>query len=63
MSDEPKTGAEAVMRLSMEQNRLEARDRAVALSVAREMMERYFDPNSIKDVSDIRWQMERHLYT
>jgi hypothetical protein len=56
METEPKTATEMVM-LDMEERRIEARDRQVAMSVAREMVDRFFKPDEIEDMSDVRRQI------
>jgi hypothetical protein len=53
MSDEPKT-ATGMMMLDHEKMRIEARDRAVAISIGAEMTERYFQPAAILDMNDVR---------
>ena len=57
MTDAPKTGREAIVRLDMEGQRLEARDRALALSIGAEMTEKYFEPESVEDMRDVRRQI------
>ena len=58
MTDQPKT-ATAAMMLDMEGQRLERRDRAIAISVGREMVERYFKQDAIEGMGDVREQITR----
>jgi hypothetical protein len=53
MSDEPKTATEMMM-LDLEGQRLEMRDRQVAVAVARKVVEEHFDPGRIENLDDVR---------
>jgi hypothetical protein len=54
MVETPKTATEAMMRLDMETDRIGRRDRALAMSIASEMVEKYFEPTAVEDMRDVR---------
>lgn len=56
MTDKPMT-ATAMMQRDMETDRLSRRDRALAMSIASEMVEKYFEPAGIEDMRDVRRQI------
>ena len=56
--DKPKTAAQIQMQ-SHEERRIEMRDRQVAMSVGAEMVEQFFKPADIQDMSDVRNQIAR----
>lgn len=47
------------MKLDLEQMRLEARDRQLAISIGRQMVEDHFKPERIEDMRDVREQVAR----
>lgn len=51
--DEPTSGRAMMMKLDFETNRIEARDAAVARSLAAEWVEREFDPAKVEDMADV----------